>query len=546
MHGFPFNWNHIVNICKERPSSNLAPLPVSKIEENVCKECSVVQVDDTEIGKLSSLEPEENISKVVSKRESSVRCSKIVRCESHISRSSKGSKRGKLSTESKPKMHYTCVGSQENYNISKESEANMCLGASNKSIEKERSITRIRSSDKDIHVQINQQDKLTVLGSELGRKKPLNFSVSHTVKRPVENEKKIMEGYHLRRAKTTEEFKKQIDSGTSLDEAKLITTTMNIEDASENIMSDRFTESAADAHHRLDIPEVEESVMSNEHLKQSKDICSPLEEQTQVIEIPFSEFADSCYKMRRGRISGKSNTKTNRSRNAFSQASSDLLCDDATVKDAIENNSEGKDMTYSKELHQEIIPTRPLHEVSKVHSQFPLDSGFLEFGRKKTRIGTIGKAHTEEDNSADVGFIELQKNVSFHSAQTKSFPPRNSHINNNVTRSEKDVNKSKTKRQGRGKRRATRHTMPVVLEGLVCSEKMVKDNVNLKLDDIDATNGDPHLVGCEVDNDMPAEHETEIGDNCLKENIDRDKGSLQTEKHSTLKTTDTPTSKRQV
>ena len=88
--------------------------------------------------------------------------------------------------------------------------------------------------------------------------------------------------------------------------------------------------------------------------------------------------------------------------------------------------------------------------------------------------------------------------------------------------------------------------MPVVLEGLVCSEKMVKDNVNLKLDDIDATNGDPHLVGCEVDNDMPAEHETEIGDNCLKENIDRDKGSLQTKKHSTLKTTDTPTSKRQV
>ena len=56
MHGFPFNWNHIVNICKERPSSNLAPLPVSKIEENVCKECSVVQVDDTETGKLSSLE----------------------------------------------------------------------------------------------------------------------------------------------------------------------------------------------------------------------------------------------------------------------------------------------------------------------------------------------------------------------------------------------------------------------------------------------------------------------------------------------------------
>ena len=48
--------------------------------------------------------------------------------------------------------------------------------------------------------------------------------MSHTVTGPVENKKKILVGYDLRRAKTTEELKKEIDSGTSLVEAKLITT----------------------------------------------------------------------------------------------------------------------------------------------------------------------------------------------------------------------------------------------------------------------------------------------------------------------------------
>ena len=49
---------------------------------------------------------------------------------------------------------------------------------------------------------------MTVLGSELERTKNLNFFVPHIVKRPVENKKKILVGYDLRRDKTTEEFKK--------------------------------------------------------------------------------------------------------------------------------------------------------------------------------------------------------------------------------------------------------------------------------------------------------------------------------------------------
>ena len=54
------------------------------------------------------------------------------------------------------------------------------------------SYSRIQSHcNKDIHVQINQEDKLTVLGSELERTKHLNFSVFHTVERPVENKKKF-------------------------------------------------------------------------------------------------------------------------------------------------------------------------------------------------------------------------------------------------------------------------------------------------------------------------------------------------------------------
>ena len=39
--------------------------------------------------------------------------------------------------------------------------------------------------------------------------------MSHTVKRPIENKKKNLVGYDLRRAKTTKEFN-EIDSGTSL------------------------------------------------------------------------------------------------------------------------------------------------------------------------------------------------------------------------------------------------------------------------------------------------------------------------------------------
>ena len=94
-------------------------------------------------------------------------------------------------------MHYTCVGSQENYY-----QKLTCKRAP------------LKSSDKDIHVQINQEDKLTVLGSELERTKHINFSVSHTVKRPVENKKTIL--VDLRRAKTIEELNKDIDSGNSL------------------------------------------------------------------------------------------------------------------------------------------------------------------------------------------------------------------------------------------------------------------------------------------------------------------------------------------
>ena len=132
---------------------------------------------------------------------------KIVRHKSQLSKSSKGSKCGKLSTKRNPKLNYTCVGSQENYyqNL-------ICKR------------TPLRYSDKDIHVQINQEDKLTILGSELERTKHINFSPSHTVKITIENKNKILVGYDLRRAKTTEEFKKHIDSRTSLFESKCITT----------------------------------------------------------------------------------------------------------------------------------------------------------------------------------------------------------------------------------------------------------------------------------------------------------------------------------
>ena len=46
--------------------------------------------------------------------------------------------------------------------------------------------------------------------------------MSHIVKRPVKNKKKNLVGYDLRRPENTEELKKEIDSGTSLVEYKLI------------------------------------------------------------------------------------------------------------------------------------------------------------------------------------------------------------------------------------------------------------------------------------------------------------------------------------
>jgi hypothetical protein len=89
------------------------------------------------------------------------------------------------------------------------------------------------------------------------------------------------------------------------------------------------------------------------HLEQLIDNCTPVEEGPQ---IHISEFADTGCKRRRGR-SVKSNTN---SRNAYSQASRDILCDKGTMMDGINNNSDGKqlnDMTHCESC-QEITPKR--------------------------------------------------------------------------------------------------------------------------------------------------------------------------------------------
>ena len=104
-------------------------------------------------------------------------------------------------------MNYTYVGSQENYYQKLTCKREPLI-----------------SLDKYIIVKINQEYKLTVSGSELERKKHLSFLASHTVKIPIKNKKKILVGYDLWRAKSTKEFKNNIESGASLVEFKLITT----------------------------------------------------------------------------------------------------------------------------------------------------------------------------------------------------------------------------------------------------------------------------------------------------------------------------------
>jgi len=703
LHGFPFNWNHVINISNGKPSLNMHILPSSKMKvcaskeklEKPDSECPVVQVDDTVTDKTSLLEPEQSLYKAGSPRESSVGCSKRVRHKPQPARLSKRSICGKLSTGGKPEKLFTVVGSQEKSDILKESETNVSSGAPNKSVKQEAVSPHFKSSDMDSHVQIVQEDKLTVSGREfvesqnnsnilkgseanlssdapnksveneaprlkssdtdsdvqidqedtltdpgceLRKTKPLNFSVFHVGKDPVKTEKIVSQKYkskdfkkhtdsgssldeakliestgtvkkkeknanqivgkftnsegdadnrtdnqkveqssrnnvHLeqlidnctpveegpqihisefadtgckrrrgrpvksntnsrnaysqasrdilcdkgtmmdginnnsdgkqlndmthcescqeitpkrrrdkdpvktemnvsQRYKRTKESKKQIDSGSSLDEAKLVqsTGTVNIKDCNAIPTIGYFPDSEGDAENRADNQEIEQSSQNKVHLEESIDNCTPVE-QTVEIHISVSEFAVTGSKRRRERPS-KSNTKRNRnSRNAYSQDTRDIICDEATVMDGIKNNSDAKDMTHCEELHQEITLTSPLDKACK---------------------GTDERVHAEEETLADVGVVHFQKIFSSGSAENMPFSSGDSHINNDVIRVGKDVNKSKTKREGKGKSRTgDTNSICDVSKGLVCNDITMKDGLKLNPDDInEIENGD--------------------------------------------------------
>ena len=115
---------------------------------------------------------------------------------------------------------------------------------------------------------------MTDPGCELRKTKPLNFSVFHVGKDPVKTEKIVSQKYK------SKDFKKHTDSGSSLDEAKLIesTGTMKKKEKNANQIVGKFTNSEGDADNRTDNQEVEQSSQNNVHLEQLIDNCTPVEE----------------------------------------------------------------------------------------------------------------------------------------------------------------------------------------------------------------------------------------------------------------------------
>lgn len=342
-------------------------------------------------------------------------------------------------------------------------------------------------------------------------------------KDPVKTEENVPQRY-----KRTKESKEKIDCVGSLDEAKLVesTGTVNIGDCNANLTIGRFPDSEGDADLRAAKQEIEQSSQNKVHLEQLINNSTPVE-RTPEIEIPISEFAVTGSKKRRGRPRKSITIRSRNSRNAYSEASRDILCDEATVMDGRKNNSDVKIMIHCEELHQAITPTSP-----------PLD---------KACKGTDETVHAEEENLAEFGILHFQKPVSSSSAENIPFSSGDSHINNDVIRVEKAVNKTKTKREGKGKSRTgDANPMCNVSNGLVCNEITMKDGLKLKLDDIsEIVDGDLNPVAVEIEHDMSAEHDTELGVDLVKETIDKDKDSLQTQKNGTERTTSTLIGKRQ-
>ena len=127
--------------------------------------------------------------------------------------------------------------------------------------------------------------------------------------------------------KRMKELKKQNDSGSYLDEAKLIQSpgTVNIEDINEIRIIGRFPDSEGDADPRADNQEIEQTSQNKVHFEQSIHNCNPVE-WTLEIQVPISDITVTGCKRRTERLS-RSNTKRNRnSRNAYSKASRDILC----------------------------------------------------------------------------------------------------------------------------------------------------------------------------------------------------------------------------
>eukprot|EP01018_Ginkgo_biloba_P017182 Gb_19121 [translate_table: standard] len=435
--GFPFNWNHVVNKCLSQPSFDTSIPAACKIEdpasrdkdETPLSECPTVQMDKMGTNKSSLLESEENLSKVCSPRESSVRCHKRVRNESRPTRSSKRLKCSKVSTEIKLGTLPTLVGSDNVSGMSKEEESKLL------STKKSKAVTPHHNNlDIETYDHFHREDKSTVSGCALRMEKSPKRLNSRIGGGAVENEKDILKGSISGGVRESRECKKQIAIDSSLEEVKLIQTgrTVKIEDNGKNqTNNDSFTITDHGTHDKVDNREIDQSSFvstQNGILEHSDNNCTPVSKQVLENQTPAQEFSDFGCKMRSGRHMSKSNAKTNvrgkkisMCRSASSEVSRGLLCYETPVKAGSKKDCDAIQPNHS-ELFQEITPGKAaLDQTFEKQTSFSFDLEHPVLGHEKRSSDINGNVQDEQKSSADPVAIDgMQKKASSASAEKLS------------------------------------------------------------------------------------------------------------------------------
>ncbi|KAH9329380.1 hypothetical protein KI387_001488, partial [Taxus chinensis] len=529
--GFPFNWNQLISTCYSQPSLNTSALPASKEKEYAWQEkdetlkyyYSGIHMEDMGAGKSSLLEPKEkmsklkeNVSKVTSPRESSVRCSKRGRHGSQPIQSSKQLKCDNLRKKREPKVFSPFVGLPENANVSKESGCKLPLGSDTASVKTEEMTPEKMYLGTETHDRFDRDDVLTESGSKLLRKS-LNFSVSQEDEDSVEGKKSAMKYRVFRSMKETSESKKQIDCESLLVEAKSAQTVHPVtkESGSENQTNGHFFSAEDNVHQQIDKNEAKQLPTMYVYLEQFENNCTS-GEITLKNQITVSESPDTNFKT--GKSISRDRSHTNRNgTNKSSHASRGELCGEITEV-AVRKMSDAEHETHC----ETVISRRALGKKCKNFTQSPSNPEFRVTPSKIISSRTDGKGQLESDCSAveaiDFDIMCMKEDVLYVSAENKTSSLPGKNLNNAVNRPVKQANMSGLKRGELPKNRTRCTDQPCELSNaFVCNHITVNDGVMLKSNDMDATCGsNRYQVSTEIEHGMASKHHTEICDDNIQ------------------------------